>query len=61
MNPIELKEQTAESSSTNCECGCDCCTPQSDDKKGTSEPAKGERAKGESKAPAGGCNCGCGD
>ncbi len=61
MNPTELKQQNAEGTSTSCDCGCDCCTPQSDDKKGTSEPVKGERAKGESKAPAGGCNCGCGD
>jgi len=61
VNPTELKQQNAEGTSTSCDCGCDCCTPQSDDQKGTSEPVKGERAKGESKAPAGGCNCGCGD
>lgn len=60
MNPTEVK-QNAGSSSAGCDCGCECCTPQSDDKLGSREQAKNEQATGEPLATVGGCDCGCGN
>lgn len=52
MNPMDLEEQSAESTSASCDCGCECCAPQSDAK---------EDDRGEKPATTGSCSCGCGD
>lgn len=52
MNPMDLEEQSTESTSASCDCGCECCAPQSDAK---------EDDRQEQPATAGSCSCGCGD
>lgn len=63
MNPVDVQDKNSDGPSTSCDCGCECCTPQSSDNGGdqiVDKDAHRGTGVGAEKANVG-CACGCGD